>query len=224
MKYFTKELYEEMQVYGSLVYSDSKEEQEEEIEWYLSEGRDYFEESLKRFELISPYMKKYLPKNLQKYIKDKSLMDSNIPGEVIREEITSWRNQWNVKWKWVCDHYNQYYESIHFGLPDDLKKIGKQIRIHDATIVDVRTRADTLELVFNTVENKVFQLLFTQVVSFEYQDYVIGNVCLYTEIALLDQSDFEIQMLIDKCMNANQIYDTNEMKIRARGFKIIEMK
>lgn len=64
MKYFTKELYEEMQVYGSLVFCESKEDQEQEIEWYIKEGRDYFEESLQRFEIISPYMMKYLPENI----------------------------------------------------------------------------------------------------------------------------------------------------------------
>jgi tRNA splicing ligase len=40
MKYFTKELYEEMQVYGSLVFSDTKEEREDEIDGYIKEGRD----------------------------------------------------------------------------------------------------------------------------------------------------------------------------------------
>lgn len=40
MKYFTKEVYEEMQVYGSLVFSGTKEEREDEIDGYIKEGRD----------------------------------------------------------------------------------------------------------------------------------------------------------------------------------------
>jgi len=224
MKYFTKELYEEMQVYGSLVFSDTKEEQEHEIDWYIKEGRDYYEEALKRFELISPYMIKYLPENLQKYIDDRSIMDCNVPEAAMREEVTSWRTQWRVKWESVCDQYKQYYESIYNDLPDDLRKIGKDMRIHDAKIIDFKSKENILELVLRTVEDKVFQFIFTQAEFFEYQDNLIDNVCLYEEIVLLDRDVFEMQILLSKSINAKQIYDTNEMKIKARGLKIIEAK
>lgn len=224
MNYFTKELYEEMQIYGSLVFSDTKEEQEQEIEWYIKEGRDYYEESLKRFELISPYMIKYLPENLQKYIDDRSIMDCNVPDAAMREKVTSWRTQWNDKWKSVCDQYKQYYDSIYNDLPEDLKKMGRDIRIHDATIISLKSNENIIEMVLHTVENKVFQFIFTQVESFEYRESLIDNECLYEEIVLLDRDVFEIQLLLYNSVNIKQIYDTNEMKIRASGIEIIEVK
>lgn len=224
MKYFTKELYEEMQVYGSLVYVDSLEDQEEEKAWFNKEGRDYYGEALKRFELISPYMVKYLPESLQKYVKDKRIMDCNIPDVKMMEEITSWRRQWEDKWRYVCDKYKHYTDSIYNDLPEGLRKLGKNIRMHDATIMNVTAKEDTLELVINTVENKVFQFVFTQVKLFEYQENPIDNCCLYTEIALLGQDVFEVQILLSNSINTKQFLDTNEVRIIASDFKNIEIK
>ncbi|SMF69343.1 DUF4085 family protein [Paenibacillus barengoltzii] len=224
MKYFTKELYEEMQVYGSLVFCESKEDQEQEIEWYIKEGRDYFEESLQRFEIISPYMMKYLPENILTYVYDQRIMDCNIPDSVMRKEITAWRAQWNFKWKGVCEQYKQYYDSIYNDLSENLRKVGKDIRIHGAKIMDVAFKKNRLELVVNTVDDKVFDFLFTEVNSFEYQDNPINNVCEYLEIGLIDREVFEIQILLSNSINTKNIYDTNEMKIIASDLNIIELK
>lgn len=41
MKYYTKDWYNEMQVYGFLTFPDTKEEWDETIEYFESNGRDF---------------------------------------------------------------------------------------------------------------------------------------------------------------------------------------
>lgn len=218
MKYFTKELYEQMQVRGSLVYHESIEELEQDKEWYVGEGRDYNEESLQRFEMISPFMMKYLPENLLKYVNDKSIMDCKFPEPVMREEITAWNTQWDLKWTCICEKYKQYYKSIYDRLTGDIRKLDNEIRIHDARIMDVTFKNNRIELVIKTAEDKDFNLIFSGVEIFEYKDSLINNVCLYMEIGLIDAEVFEIQILLDSSI------DTKEIKIMASDLKVVELK
>jgi len=217
MKYFTKEVYEEMQVRGSLVFYESMEDLARDRDWYESEGRDFYEESQQRFELILPFMEKYLPENLLKYVYDKRIMDCNFPEPVMREEIAAWKMQWDLKWKSICEKYQQNYHSIHIRLTEDIRKLDREIRMHDARILDVTSKENRTELVIKTVEDKDYNLIFTGVEIFEYRDRLISNVCLYMEIDVIDQEVFEVQILLN-----NGIH-TNEMKIVANDLKIVRL-
>lgn len=42
MKYFRNELYEKMQVYEGLVFSDTNEKQKHEIDWYIKQVMKHF--------------------------------------------------------------------------------------------------------------------------------------------------------------------------------------
>lgn len=218
MKYFTKEMYEEMQVRGNLGYYESKEDLEQDRNWYVNQGRDFYEESLQRFKMILPFMLKYLPENLLKYVYDKSIMDCNLPEPAMQEELTVWKQQWDLKWKRICEEYQKYYDSIYSRLKGDVRKLDKEFRIHDARILDVTSRESRTEIVIKTVEDKQFNLIFSGVRNFEYKSGFISNVCLYMEIYLIDEEIFEIQILLDNGMN------TNEIKIKANDLKIVLMK
>ncbi|WP_178075972.1 hypothetical protein [Paenibacillus oralis] len=49
MKYFTKQMYEQMQIRGYLVYPETEQDLEEDKAWYLENGRDYEEEEYQKF-------------------------------------------------------------------------------------------------------------------------------------------------------------------------------
>lgn len=138
MKYFTQDLYDEMQVRGCMgSYFESEEDLQKEISWYALEGRDFYKESRDRFEWMRPHMLRFLPPHLLKYVYDESIMDCNIYSPVMKAEIQTWKNEWDMKWKTVCDQYWAHYDSISGQLPKEVQRLDKEIKLHDATILEV---------------------------------------------------------------------------------------
>jgi hypothetical protein len=64
MRYFTKEMYEKMQVSGYLSVAPHINEQiEESKEWYITQGRDFRSEVQQQFLHLKPLLLKYVPES-----------------------------------------------------------------------------------------------------------------------------------------------------------------
>ena len=61
MRYFTKDWYEEMQVAGFLVLPETKEDWEEELDYYREEGKDLRELNLRNLDDMQGSLMRYLP-------------------------------------------------------------------------------------------------------------------------------------------------------------------
>jgi len=218
MRYFTKEIYEEMQVRGSLCFHESKEELEGWIKLYENEGRDYYKESLKNFEYMKPFYLKYLPENLLEYVEDKSLMICNIPEITIQNKVNTWNAEWDLKWKSIGEEYNQYYSSISSNITEDIKKLHNSYLIYDATILQFSNEENNVVLLIKTVEEKLIRLIFTGVRKFQYSFELTNNSCLWMEVRLIEQDLFEVQILMNRWL------ELAELEITFSDLKIIESR
>lgn len=117
MKYFTKEMYEQMQVRGYFFYPETEQDLEEDKAWYLENGRDFEEEAYQMFLLIKPYMLKYLSGPLQAAVEDGSIMKTRLPAPDLAALIDEWKRSWDEEWERRCKDYRVNYEAIKPSLP-----------------------------------------------------------------------------------------------------------
>lgn len=90
MKYFTKEFYEEMQVYSFLTtIPESKAEWEELILHYEKSGEDYKKKAKEDLELYKSDLIRILPTPFHRYIEDGTINAANPPIE-----LTNMLQQW----------------------------------------------------------------------------------------------------------------------------------
>lgn len=109
MRYFTVDLYNEMQVRGCMGgYFESEEQRQEEMQWLAAEGRDLFEESRHRFEWLRPHMLQFFPAHLLKYVHDESIMDCYIHSPKMKAEIKEWKDEWDIKFKTIRYKYGEH--------------------------------------------------------------------------------------------------------------------
>ncbi|MFD1135933.1 DUF4085 family protein [Paenibacillus urinalis] len=200
MRYFTVDLYNEMQVRGCMgSYFESEEQRQEEMQWLAAEGRDFYQESRDRFEWLRPHMLQFLPAHLLKYVYDESIMDCYIHSPEMKAEIGAWKKEWDHKWKTICDRYWEHYKSIQEQLPAEVRRLDKEFHLHDARIIDVRTEHQQADILLDVVgySKHQYQLCFTGVKVFNNSPGIMKDVLLYPEIDITEGGLFEIRILMN---------------------------
>lgn len=201
MKYFTKAMYEQMQIRGYWVYPDSEQELEADKVWYAEQGRDYDDEAKRMYEFIQPLMLKHLPPSVHPLVLDGSLMNSKWPSPAEAEWIYEWKREWEAEWKRRCDEYNYKFEQIKQSLPFGPRQLREKIRFHDAQIKMVASNEDgSVEIILKEITNELSTRLTFQnvnVICPERYELVQGSICLYEEIDWIKSDLFEFQLLLD---------------------------
>lgn len=193
MQFFTKEIYEKMQVGGYLVYPDSKEDLDELLERYRSKGRDY--ETLERgnFLAMKPYLLKYLPASLKSSVYDESITHYKIPDDIILSRINEWDE--------LVRNYKKHLNSIKNMLPKSMLELCTEFSFHDAEILSVHKSNNDVNLELDCHGCCGYQgnclLTFKSVKLLEIPDDCSEHWWLYDEVHLSDRGNFDVQVLLD---------------------------
>ncbi|MGG6310411.1 DUF4085 family protein [Paenibacillus macerans] len=198
MKYFTKEIYEQMQIRGYLVYPESEWELEQDKVWYVENGRDYEAEAEQMYTWVKPYMLKYLPERFYASIHDGSMMTSRWPSPDLAVDIETWKLEWDHEWERRCKEYVAYYEEIKLSLPGHARDLRESVRFHDARIIKLNPTEDNqVELVLDEcIKKRITRLTFQNVTSLRSDVDVFQSVCLYEEVYWIEPSQFELCVLL----------------------------
>ncbi|WP_157273269.1 DUF4085 family protein [Paenibacillus sp. oral taxon 786] len=202
MKYFTKAMYEQMQIRGYLVYPESEQELEADKAWYVEQGRDYDKEAKEMYKwFIQPLMLKHFPSSIHPQVLDGSFMKTRWPSPELAAWIREWKGNWDAEWKRRCDEYRDRYEQIMQNLPADARQLWENVRFHDARIQVFTPRDDgSVEIVLDEVGKEQFtRLIFQNVKSLrvEKPELLQGSMCLYEEIDWTEPHWFEFRLLLE---------------------------
>ncbi|PSL41557.1 uncharacterized protein DUF4085 [Planomicrobium soli] len=214
MKYFTKDWYEEMQVFGFLTFHETLEEWEEELAYYKAEGIDYKEINRRDLEEMRADLLKFLPESFYPYIHDGTI-NSGFPTQELRDMAKQWEAEREERMEALFGEYNRHYESIKDQLPAGAVQLVEE-SLHDATVISVEKPSDEVLIIqldcrgcfhyFTDIE-----LTFTGVTEANIPEEFEGAWWLYDEMDLTDPG-FELQALFDS--------PRTEVKIVARDVKI----
>jgi hypothetical protein len=201
LNYFTKAMYEQMQIRGYWVYPDSEQELEADQAWYAEQGRDYAEEAKKMYEYIQPLMLKHLPPDVHPQVLHGSLMTSKWPNPAEAAWISEWKAAWEAEWKRRCNEYNDRYEQIKQDLPVGAQRLRENVRFHDAQIKVFNPLDDgSLEMMLKEiVKEHETRLLYRNVnlLCAESPELIQGSLCLYEEIDWTRPNFVDFRLLMD---------------------------
>ncbi|GGN91427.1 DUF4085 family protein [Saccharibacillus kuerlensis] len=216
MKYiFTKEWYNEMQVSGSLVFPESKEDWEEQIAFYKSEGMDYEELAKTNLEYIKEDLLKFLPEKIHPYIHDETLK-SQFPSPELRKMVEEWQSEYLERSRIKANEYRKYYESITDILPKNAVLLMEEY-LHDANILSFdKPGNDQFVMILDRGygDSGQIQLTFLGVKTLDLSEIEIGSSWIYSEIYAEDEG-YELHVLFDSPLG--------EMTIRAADVQIREL-
>jgi hypothetical protein len=203
LKYFTKEIYEAMQVVGYLAFPEKEEDLIESKEWYISVGRNYEAECMRSFENIKPYLIKYLPEDMKPHMMNGDLLGIDMPSNILISKIIKFRNDYEEQWDQLNKDYYDKYQEIREQLSDNVRNMYETIDFHDAKIEEIKENADEIEIRLNCSGCMEFngncKLTFTGVNSKKLPDSRLFYWCLYSEIYNTSMGDFELRILVDSC-------------------------
>lgn len=197
MKFFTKEIYEKMQVSGYLLYPDMQEDIDEILDLYESDEMADRE----NFLIMKPLMLKYLPESLKSSVYDESLNPSIIPDDYLLSQIIEWQKSIDNEWNVINSNYNKHCNSIKNLLPQNMFELCSEYSFHDAEILSVQKSNDQVELELDCSECRDNQgtclLTFTGVKLLETPDDLSEDYWwLYDEVHLSDEGNFDFQVLL----------------------------
>ncbi len=204
MRYFTKELYEKMQLIGALVLPTEVDYIYEMKEFYKTMGRDYEAEQIMIFGQIKPYLLKHLPKHLTKHVHNGDLIGDNVPSDLLRIEIEKFRNQFDRDWKEANEKYYEEYRNNRGRLEDSVREIYEHIDFHDAKITTIEKSAeDEMKLFLDCSQCISFRglctLTFSGVSNAEFPIQSSQYYCLYSELYAKENGCYELRVLLDTC-------------------------
>lgn len=119
MKYFTKEWYEEMQVYSFLTFHETEKDWIEDVAWYIAEGINFEERCKDDLEYMKNDLLKFLPESFHPYIQNGTL-NSKFPSVELRIMVDQWRNDHDKRMSIIRNEYRHYYMSIKDSLPENI--------------------------------------------------------------------------------------------------------
>lgn len=214
MKYFTKDWYNEMQVYAFLNLPDSLEDWEEHINYYESEGIDYKQNAKEDLELRKSDLLKFLPEFFHPYIHNGTLK-SEFPSAELRKEAEQWQKDYIQRMEELYQKYFHHYESIKGILPKNVVQLHENT-LHDATVKSVEYPSkDTFVMMLNCRGGFHYftdvKLTFTGVEELLVPDNFEGASWLYDEV-YSTKAGFELHVLF--------VCPFSEMKIIAENVLI----
>lgn len=218
MKYFTKELYEEMQVAGFLTFPETEEEWEAYQEGYRSDGVDPAKLHRQELEDIREDLLKFLPESFHPYIYDGTI-NSAYPSPKLREMISKWEADHEARVDVLLDDYSRHHASIKESLPPGAVLLTEK-SLYDCVVNSVeRPSDDVLVLRLDCRSGfhyfKEIQLTFTGVTEALIPQDFVGALWLYNEIYLIGEL-VELHVLFDMPMT--------EVTIVSRDVQIEELE
>ncbi|MGO4545317.1 DUF4085 family protein [Paenibacillus sp. 2TAB23] len=199
MKYFTKELYEEMQIRGYLIFPETKKDWEDDIAWYVSENLNFEEICRCNLEDKKEDLLKYLPEFFHSYIQDGTI-NSQFPSDELRKMADRWKMEYDERTKAIGVTYRKYYDSIKGSLPEYVIQLIEK-SLHDAqvTLIEIPSK-DTFIMTLNCRGGYHYltdvRLTFTGVENIKPTKISAGSCWLYDEV-YLTETGFELHVLLD---------------------------
>ncbi len=213
LKYFTKELVEEMQVYGFLVLPESEEEWEEMLRSYENDGMNYIDLIKEELEFRKKDLLKYLPESIHPYIHNKTLR-TEYPSHELREIITNWCENHDEKFRRLCKEYYESYGKIKNELPEAVVQFHKR-SLHDAKVISfeyIREKQECIMVLDHfDGEKKRVSLTFNGVVDVKIEENIEEAYWLYDEV-YKDGDYFELKVLFS--------FPLTEISIKAKDLLI----
>ncbi|MDX8363383.1 DUF4085 family protein [Cytobacillus sp. IB215316] len=194
MRYFTKERYKEMQVYGFLAFPESKKEWDEMIQYYKEEGIDYKKNAKEDLESIKKDLLKFLPESFHPYIYNGTI-NSEFPTPELRSIAEQWLSEYDERNKRIRDEYNEYFKSIKSQLPINVVKFYEK-SLHDATIKSFECHSKDECLMILDWGVSDIKLTFKGVSKLTMPEKLEGALWLYDEVYHNDKY-FELHVLFD---------------------------
>ncbi|GIP45097.1 hypothetical protein J45TS6_35560 [Paenibacillus sp. J45TS6] len=199
MKYFTKELYEESQIRGFLIFHETEKDWEDDIAWYESEGLNFKEICKNNLEDQRADLLKYLPASFHPYIQDGTLK-SEFPSEKLRKMADKWLLEYHERVEAKGIAYRNYYNSIKKSLPENVIHLYEKT-LHDAQVTSIeQPLKDTIIMTLDCRGSYHYltdiRLVFTGVQNIQPTNLSVGSGWLYDEV-YLTETGFELHVLLD---------------------------
>lgn len=233
MKFFTKQLHEQLQVWSFLMNFTDKDEGEEgseEIrEYYQRQGKDYdIEQKLiyeETYRNTKTYLLKYLPESLRDTINNDFSVYGKMPNGNITLEIEKYRSVlgdllFNDSKTNIFKIYHKYYQDIKDSLSIDIQNLNEKYSFHDLQILSLESK-DTEQIVIKLnckgsylPSDGIAILTFNNVKLAELDGDYTGNWWLWDETHLSDIGNFDFQAILHS-YNDNKEHSLNEFRIVA---------
>ncbi|GBG10836.1 hypothetical protein PAT3040_05602 [Paenibacillus agaridevorans] len=232
MRYFTAELYEKMQVRGSLVFHETLEDHEEDLRWYAEQNRDYDAIARDNYLMLEPYFNRYMPKVVREAVDrgEGDLLRSSWPSPAFRSLLEGWAQSLEKEWRAACETYREYYRTIESRLPPEMESL---VRLHDAKVLQVTVTdgGSSIDLLLDTGGSMLSAsealLRFNGVTRFDLPDDLVGNWWLYEELELpaggiardgAGETGFQIRALLS---SPRGYLAMNELSITAESVDVV---
>lgn len=202
MKYFTREWYERMQMHGPMLLWEDERSLLECKEFYRSEGRNFEQEEMARFEASLPLLRRYVPEELLELM-DGGRLRCCVPPEDKAAPIRKWLQEEEERSLKVGEAYGEHFESVKHRLPPGVKEFLDSYPLHDARIVaalKLEHEPDCLRLMLDC--RGAFRFIgwctavFTGVKELELPEDPIGLDWLYDEVYVPEPNVFELRALL----------------------------
>jgi len=214
LKYFTKELYKEMQVYGFLSFPSSKEEWEEMLQSYEEMGIDYLKTIKDELEFRKDDLLKYLPESMHPSIHNKTLM-TEYPSDELKETGTQWLDNFESKLRNIRRESRVHHELLKDELPEGFVQLHEN-PLHDAHVISFEHLSEQQEFILVLNHNEDGEeinvnLTFTGVKDLTLKENIVAASWLYEEL-YIDGDYFEVHILFESPLT--------EFYIKAQNLKI----
>ncbi|MFJ7667963.1 DUF4085 family protein [Lysinibacillus sp. NPDC097195] len=199
MKYYTKELYNEMQIYGFLVFPESKEQWEELVQSYYDMDINYIERLQKELAYRKNDLLKFLPASLHSEIRNGTFM-TEYPSQDQKDIIEHWRSHFEHKLETIRKECKENYGLIKHVLPVNAVRLYEEVYTHDATVLAVDFSQERQEciLLLNTIDGNGqtvdIQLTFSRVHKVANIEHIMDAWWIYNEVYATDNG-FELHVL-----------------------------
>ncbi|MEW4369474.1 DUF4085 family protein [Paenibacillus kandeliae] len=222
MKYWTKEIYEEMQAYSLPGFYETEAELEEARQWAIEDGYDFVEQAIESNTYRLPLWEKYLSPELVAYARNHQMLSCYLPEENVVRAVEQARREWEHTWHTLCQQYVQHYEHLQHQLPAGVIELQEQCHIHDAKIISVKElqfgqdihnaeHAKTIEIRMVHGSQYGYRFTFTGVTQYTYDVDIHHNVSLYKEVDIEGEEQFAFRMLLCNAVGTKD--SMNEMGI-----------
>ena len=218
LKYYTKELYEEMQVYGFLSFPSSREEWEETLQSYKKNGMDYISLIRDELEMRKTNLLKYLPESMHPSIHNKTLM-TEYPSPELKEMGTQWLDDFEGRLRKIRKERIENYEGIKHKLPKNVVQLHEN-SLHDADVISFEYMPEKQEfiMILNHLEDgkEVNVILtFAGVKDIILEDNIETALWLYEEV-YIDGDYFELHVLFESPLT-DMVIKAENLNIKKLG-------
>lgn len=200
MKYYSKDWYHKMQVYGFLLsFPETKVEWDKSIKRFKANGSDYIQSRKEELEIIKKDLLKFLPESLHSYINDGTLI-SMFPSEKLRKMINRWKDEYIKNMEDLDKEYLINYNSSKDLLPLNIVKLN-EISLHDSNVKSFEkptkeTFVINLDCEGGFNDFSEITLTFNGVKEISMPENIKGGFWLYDEV-YPSNPGFEFHVLFD---------------------------